>query len=135
MLPSGPPKPLRPLFLNLLNGHNPVHVSPLPTPQGCRMWAETRLGALGPIFPSTGVSSNLNPGLGVGLRGEGLTLVCSEHQEEKGHGGATTPPPPGLTMLCEMVRQPYLTPHFLFCQTLRILGPRGRETQRPKAYT
>lgn len=33
-----------------------------------------------------------------------------------------------LTVLWEMVRQPYLTPHFLFCHTFLILGQKNTNT-------
>lgn len=54
-------------------------------------------------------------------RGTALAFVCSALRRR-------------LTMLCEMVRQPYFTPHFLFCQTLRILKPRRTEKQCPVAH-
>lgn len=44
---------------------------------------------------------------------------------KKGQGYSPTLP----TVLWEMVRQPYFTPHFLFCHTLRILRRRKREVR------
>lgn len=38
-----------------------------------------------------------------------------------------------LTVLWEMVRQPYFTPHFLFCHTLRILRQRRRSEDSPRS--
>lgn len=60
----------------------------------------------------------IDPGRGLILEGG----LATAQDTEEWTGRARTP---GLTVLCEMVRQPYLTPHFLFCQTLRILRPEG----------
>lgn len=81
MCPSGSPKLAGLHFPSLLNGHNcpvPVHVFPLPAPQGCGVWAKIRLRALSPSLPPTGGLQGSGSRFGGQGWREGLTLVCSE---------------------------------------------------------
>lgn len=105
------------------NNPVPVYASPLLASQGCGLWAKSGLGTLGPILPPTGISSNPDPVWGPVLK-KGLDTCLLRTPGGRIHCVLRYPHPTRLTMLCEMVRQPYLTPHFLFCHTLRILGPK-----------
>lgn len=85
-------------------------------------WGSTQQGMAKKGFCSSGRTAGYPCGVCAGR------YVPAAPRGDHGDKG----PPISLTVLWEMVRQPYFTPHFLFCHTLRILSQsrRGEDTPR-----